>query len=125
MGRHRLPRTQVHDIEINMEYFLRHQKLNPITGCIEWDAGRHKQGYGMMGAWRRADGQHIMTTTHRVAARLHFDRAIDSTEMVIHTCSNMSCCNPEHLKIGTRSDIHQVMSKNKRYRPKGRNIYSE
>lgn len=124
MGRHANPRTRVHDIEINMDYFLRHQRRLK-NGCIAWDAGLHKQGYGMMGAWRVADGQKIMTTTHRIAARIHFDRAIDSKEYVIHTCSNMNCCNPEHLIIGDRYDIHRVMSKNQRYRPQGRNIYKK
>jgi len=124
MGRHALPRTRVHDLEINMDYFLRHQR-QLRNGCIAWDAGLHKQGYGMMGAWRVADGSKIMTTVHRVAARIHFDRAIDSDEMVIHTCSNMNCCNPEHLIIGDRYDIHRVMSKNQRYRPQGRDIYKD
>jgi hypothetical protein len=122
MGRKSKPRTPLHDIEINMDYFLRHQQPGP-NGCIEWNAGMHRQGYGMMSAWRLSDDRKIMTTTHRVAARIGFDRAIDSKEMVIHTCSNMKCCNPDHLQIGDRYDIHRVMNKNKRYRPRGKNIY--
>jgi hypothetical protein len=125
MGRPALARTQVHDLEINWAYYQRHQVPDPDTGCINWDAGVHKQGYGMMGAWRVDTGQHIMTTTHRVAARIHWDRAISSKEFVIHTCSNTNCCNPDHLIIGDRRDIHRVMQKNQRYRPRGRNIYTK
>jgi hypothetical protein len=124
MGRKSLPRTRIHDLEINWDYYQRHQVPDPDTGCIAWDAGRHKQGYGMVGAWRQ-DGTKIMTTTHRIAARIHWDRAIDSSELVIHKCSNMNCMNPEHLLIGDRYAIHQVMRANQRYRPRGLDIYSE
>ena len=122
MGRRRLPRTQIHDIEILWDYFQAHQHRTD-TGCWSWSAGRHRQGYGMMGAWRVRDGQKIMTTVHRVAARIKWNRAIDSDEMVIHTCSNMNCCNPDHLMLGDRRDIHRVMRNNQRYRPRGKDIY--
>jgi hypothetical protein len=104
-----------------MHYFYRHQTEDE-NGCMNWTAGKHRQGYGMMGAWR-LDGTKIMTTTHRIAARIAFDRAIDSSEYVIHTCSNMACCNPDHLIIGDRTDIHRVMRKNRRYRPSGHDHY--
>jgi hypothetical protein len=121
MGRRSLPRTQVQDLEILWDYYTRHQA--PLsTGCIAWTAGRHPQGYGMIGAWR-SDGTKIMTTVHRIAARLKYARPIVSSEMVIHTCSNLNCCNPDHLMIGTRTDIHRVMRQNQRYRPRGQNIY--
>lgn len=123
MGRTALPRTRIHDLEINEDYFYKHQVRDPVTNCWEWTAGMHNQGYGMMGAWRVSDQQKIMTTTHRVAARIALDRAIDSSEFVIHTCSNMRCCNPDHLITGDRRDIHRIMRTNQRYRPRGRNIY--
>jgi hypothetical protein len=123
MGRKALPRTRVHDLEINEEYFLRHQVYDPTTGCIRWNAGMHRQGYGMCGAWRVSDGERIMTTTHRVAARIAFDRPLDPREFVIHTCSNMNCMNPDHLMIGDRHDMQRVMHRNKRHRPGGKNIY--
>jgi len=122
VGRPRQNRTRLHDIDIHQHYFDLHQTAGE-NGCINWTAGKHRQGYGMMGAWRVSDGQKIMTTTHRIAARIAFDRAIDSTEYVIHTCSNMACCNPDHLMIGDRKDIHSVMRKNRRYRPNGHDQY--
>lgn len=122
MGRRRLPRTQIHDLEILWDIFQQHQQRT-ATGCWSWSAGQHRQGYGMMGAWRMSDGKKIMTTVHRVAARIKWDRAIASNEMVIHTCSNMNCCNPDHLMLGDRRDIHRVMRNNQRYRPRGKDIY--
>jgi hypothetical protein len=118
----RKPRTDLYDLEILMDFYQRHQQVR-ASGCIEWTAGRHRQGYGMCGAWRKTDGVKIMTTVHRIAARLKFKRALDSSEMVIHTCSNMSCCNPDHLILGDRHDIHRIMAANHRYRPSGRQDY--
>ena len=122
VGRPRQTRTRLHDIDIHMHYFERHQTPGS-NDCSNWTAGKHVQGYGMMGAWRVSDGQKIMVTTHRVAARIKYDRPIDPTEYVIHTCSNMSCVNPDHLMIGDRKDIHTVMRRNRRHRPSGHDTY--
>lgn len=124
MGRRALPRTRIHDLEINMDYWKRHLVPVPGSDCVVWDAGMHRQGYGMVGAWRE-DGTKIMTTTHRVAARIALDRALDPKEFVVHTCDNPACCNGDHLRVGDRDVIHQVMREKQRYRPRGRDIYSK
>jgi hypothetical protein len=49
-----------------------------------------------------------------VIGRLKYGRALAESEYVIHTCSNMACVNPDHLTLGDRSTIHQVMKRNKR-----------
>jgi hypothetical protein len=111
------PRTQVYDLMIRWDYYERHQIHNAnAQGCTHWNAGKHKQGYGMVGAIRISDGEDIMVTTHRVAARLKYGRALDSKEMVLHTCSNMACMNPDHLVIGDRADMQDIMVANKRHR---------
>lgn len=124
MGRTPHPRTRIYDLEILDDYYQRHQVKQP-NGCITWDAGMHRQGYGMVGAWRVSDGTKIMTTVHRIAARIKYGRAIASNEMVLHTCSNMACCNPDHLIVGTREDMTEIMRKNRRYRPLGRDSYQD
>ena len=117
LGRPRIPLTPVHDISIGMEYYQRHQVPNATpAGCTHWDAGRHKQGYGMTHAIRHSDGKGIMVTTHRVAARLKYNRAITSDEWVVHTCSNMACMNPDHLEIGDRRLMTNIMTQNNRHR---------
>lgn len=114
MGRHRIEKIQVHDLWISESWYQDHLRSMP-SGCIEWTGAHHAQGYGMMPAWR-SNQQQIMTTVHRVAARIAWDQPLESTQMVIHTCSNMGCCNPEHLMLGDRTTINQVMAQNKRYR---------
>ena len=114
MGRKKSPHwTWLHDIQVDMDYLYRHQHPGP-GDCISWSAGKHAQGYGMIGAFRR-DGTKIMTTLHRVMARIKYDEALDSNQYIIHTCGNLNCCNPDHIEKGNRSDIHKYMKINNRY----------
>lgn len=117
MGRKPIPKDQLYDLSYQASYFDRHSQPDPDSDCVLWDGPLHRQGYGFVGAWRE-DGTKIMTTTHRIAARRKFQRALDSDEWIIHTCSNPRCVNPEHLEIGNRSDIHRIMRANNRYKPR-------
>lgn len=74
----------------------------------------------MIGAWKDGTMEGIMTTTHRIAARKKLGRAIDSGEWIVHTCSNPRCVNPDHLEVGDRKRIHEIMRKNGRYNQLGR-----
>ena len=93
-------RTQVYDIWCNLSYINKHQQPGK-NGCVEWTAGKHRQGYGM-------------TTVHRVLGRLKYGRALAESEYIVHTCSNMGCVNPDHLVLGDRTTIHQIMRQNRR-----------
>jgi cysteinyl-tRNA synthetase len=41
---------------------------------------------------------------HRVAYELHHKYTLSKDEVIMHTCDNPSCCNPNHLRKGTQSD---------------------
>lgn len=120
MGRKAIKKSQLFDIYYRPEYFDRHYQLDAKTGCWNWDGPSHRQGYGMIGAWRVIDDSKIMTTTHRIMARRKYQRAIDSDEWIIHTCSNPRCVNPDHIELGDRQDIHKIMRQNNRYNGRGR-----
>jgi len=106
---------RVGDLLVSLDYLNSCLKEEP-NGCVmPYRGGRHKQGYLMLGAFRLTDGKYIMTTAHRVVARLKLKREISSDEFVIATCSRMGCCNPNHLIVGDRQDIHKIMKKNHRY----------
>ena len=72
-------------------------KLNEQTGCLEWTGTKTPYGYGRIRISQRA------YLAHRVA----FIRAhglIPEGMYVCHQCDNPSCCNPEHLFLGTQTE---------------------
>lgn len=104
MGRRKSPHwTWIHDLQVDTDYLARHQHPGP-GDCISWTAGKHAQGYGMIGAFRK-NGTKIMTTVHRVIARLKYDEPLESSQMIVHNCGNLNCCNPDHIEKGDRNAI--------------------
>lgn len=56
---------------------------------------------------------------HRLVAMLFHGLEIqDTRSIVLHTCDNPRCINPEHLRVGTQKDnIHDCISKNRFKKP--------
>lgn len=65
--------------------------------CWPWTAGRHRQGYGLIGLTG------MSTLAHRVAYTLVVGPIPDGL-LVRHRCDNPPCCNPAHLELGTQTD---------------------
>lgn len=72
------------------------------NGCLEWQGSKHSFGYGDF----RLDGQHWLV--HRFVYTVLFGE-IPAGMIVMHKCDNPSCCNPEHLKLGTH--LNNVLDK--------------
>lgn len=68
---------------------------SPATnGCIEWTAGRDKDGYGKIQVSRRA------RRTHQIAWEVANGTTPPAGTVVRHRCDNPPCINPDHLVLG-------------------------
>ena len=65
--------------------------------CWEWTAGQNSDGYGNFNFPNKTK------SAHRVAWILTYG-PIPMGICVLHSCDNPSCCNPEHLFLGTNQD---------------------
>lgn len=68
------------------------------TGCREWSGCRGVQGYGVV----RMQGKNMRA--HRVSFEHFLGRPIHENMMILHSCNNPPCCNPEHLREGTHQE---------------------
>ena len=72
----------------------------------------------------KADGTKAQQYTHRVMWE-HLNGPIPSDMVVMHTCDNRACCNPDHLELGTQADNVRDMMKKGRARTGKRMSLSE
>lgn len=75
-------------------------KLNKTDNCWNWTGRLDRDGYGMVdGVLRKNYGQRA----HRVSYQI-YKGDIPNGLVVLHSCDNPSCCNPDHLSVGTQAD---------------------
>lgn len=72
------------------------QKGNPDE-CWEWKGEIASHGYGVLSI---CNWPYL---AHRISYLIHHG-TIDPDRMVMHSCDNPKCVNPNHLSLGTGSD---------------------
>lgn len=89
----------------------------PFSGCWIFMGAINDFGYGIVGAGPLLKGN---DRAHRVTFR-HFKGDIPPGRVVCHTCDVPSCCNPDHLFLGTHQDNRLDCKKKGRDRKPPRN----
>ncbi len=78
-----------------------------LSGCWVWQKAKLPHGYGKIGV--KVDGKHIVELAHRVAWFFKTGQWPDG--VVMHSCDNPSCVNPDHLSLGTQDENLKDMSR--------------
>lgn len=75
--------------------------------CWEWMGAKKPKGYGNV----RINRKYLLS--HRVAFEI-VNGKIPDGYIVCHICDNPSCCNPNHLMLGThKSNVADMLIKNR------------
>lgn len=76
-------------------------KLVTKGECLEFCGSRNKRGYGFVEVSYDYKKRRYPILAHRLAWALEWGEDPPLDRIVCHTCNNPSCCNPEHLYLGT------------------------
>lgn len=76
-------------------------RIAKVGDCWEWQRARTSRGYGHFAV--KEDGKTRYVKAHRAAWEA-FNGSPAGELHVLHKCDNTSCCNPDHLFLGTHAE---------------------
>lgn len=94
-----------------LDDYYRRIDYNGANGCWLWTGRQDRDGYGR---WN-FDGKEMFA--HRFAYDIYY-KDLDPKLVIMHSCDNPPCVNPEHLSQGTQKDNMQDAAKKGR-KPSG------
>jgi hypothetical protein len=83
-----------------IDRFYMQVDIKDDTECWLWTSGKDKDGYGSF----RGDVDGVSYSRAHRYSYAYFKGEITNSLQVLHSCDTPSCCNPEHLSLGTNSD---------------------
>ena len=82
----------------DMNYILSRCKVE--GDCMIWQGAKHRQGYAHVRVGRK------MMSAHRIIGlEIHGDAGDSGVHKFTQTCGNLLCCNPNHIKPTTHSEV--------------------
>lgn len=78
----------------------------PNTGCWLWFKATDGHGYGQLRNPGSGPGRNVLA--HRVSFEIS-NGSIPAGMVIMHSCDQPLCVNPDHLRLGTMKDNSQDM----------------
>lgn len=93
-------------------------KIQKTSSCWHWVGPIRPNGYGQIQEGGKGSRN---VSAHRLSYELHKGKIPDGM-VVMHSCDNPACVNPDHLSVGTYKDnTHDMIAKGRKrtVAPKG------
>jgi hypothetical protein len=84
-------------------FWTRVDRSSGPDACWEFNGHRNHAGYGVVNCGVGRKGRHAVLA-HRLAFIDTFGPLPPGKPFVLHSCDHPPCCNPAHLRAGTKKD---------------------